>query len=191
MMQRVDLPIFYWVNRWPEAWATFFRFLSEATNYSGVKIFLIGLLLTMMFRSRNARLAAIQALVAFPIANEVTDVLKQQLPDPRPFQVLPDVIMRVGGTDSMGTASAHSANMAAVAVAMTLNLRWWGAPWIIIAVLTGISRIYCGAHFPGQVLWGWCVGIAVGFAVHFLWRAIETWRRQRSEPAIAGANHAE
>jgi undecaprenyl-diphosphatase len=81
--------------------------------------------------------------------------------------------------------------MAAVAVAMTLNLKWWGVPWIIIAVLTGISRIYCGAHFPGQVLWGWCVGIAVGFAVHFLWRAIETWRRQRSEPATAGANHAE
>lgn len=191
MMQRIDLPLFYWVNRWPEALATFFRFLSEATNYPAVKIFLVALLLGMMFRARKPRLAAIQALVAFPIANEITDVLKQQFPDPRPFQVLPDVIMRVGGTDSMGTASAHSANMAAVAVAMTLNLKWWGAPWIVIALLTGISRIYCGAHFPGQVLWGWCVGIAVGFAVHSLWVAIERRRSPQTDPMNAGANHAE
>lgn len=65
---------------------------------------------------------------------------------------------------SYGTASAHSANMAAIATALWMVLGWrWGLAWAVIALLTGLSRIYNGVHFPSQVLLGWTVGIFVGW----------------------------
>jgi undecaprenyl-diphosphatase len=80
--------------------------------------------------------------------------------------------------DSSGTTSAHSANMAAIATVMTLEAKWWGAPWIAFAFFTGISRIYTGVHYPSQVIFGWGVGILCGFIVSRTWRA---YRENRSK----------
>ena len=63
----------------------------------------------------------------------------------------------------MGTASAHSANMAAVAFVMTYRLRYGGAIWIILAALVGYSRVFTGVHFPHQVVLGWLCGGLVGY----------------------------
>jgi undecaprenyl-diphosphatase len=181
-MTRWDLGLFRWINQWPDAWTPFFKFMSEGIGLPLVRYGLLAVLVLMAVRSAKARLAVVQSAIAFPLANEITDVLKFAFPDPRPFQVLEGVMLRVGASDSMGTASAHSANTAAIATAMALNLREWGAPWIIISLLTGLSRIYCGAHFPIQVLLGWTVGIATGFGVYFAWnfsRNVRTQRRER------------
>ncbi len=171
--------VFRSINGWPESFAPVMRFFSEATNLLSVKVALILLLVGMIVAAKNSRRAAIQALIAFPIANEITDVFKSQIPRPRPFhfQELSDVILRSGWSDSMGTASAHSANMAAVAYVFTYHLGWrWGAPWIAVAFLTGLSRIYNGVHYPYQVLLGWTCGIAAAFVVTWTWDFIRTQR---------------
>ena len=46
------------------------------------------------------------------------------------------------------------------------------AIWVVIAFLTGFSRIYVGLHYPYQVLLGWAVGIFVGWAAVSLSRRI-------------------
>lgn len=148
------------------------RFFSEATNFTWVKVGLILMLLAMSWFAGPTRRSAIQALIAFPLANGITDQFKHFAPHPRPFQELSDVILRSGWSDSAGTASAHSANMAAVAFVFTYHLRWWGAPWIVVALLTGLSRIYNGVHYPYQVLLGWTCGCCAGFAVIKTWELI-------------------
>ncbi len=153
------------------------RFFSEATNFLPVKVALLLLILGMIAFGAKSRRAAIQALIAFPIANEITDVFKAQLPANRPFQEMADVIHSPGWSDSMGTASAHSANMAAVAYVFTYHLGWkWGVPWILVALMTGLSRIYNGVHYPYQVLLGWTCGIVVAFVVTWTWDFIRTQR---------------
>ncbi|HVL38119.1 MAG TPA: phosphatase PAP2 family protein, partial [Fimbriimonadaceae bacterium] len=136
------------------------------------------LVLGMILRGGKARVGAVQALLAFPLANEITDALKRNLPVERPFQALEWVLVRGGlESESMGTASAHSANMAAVAFAFTAALGWrWGLPWILAALLTGLSRIYVGVHFPSQVILGWACGVFAGMVIVYTYRA---WQRRR------------
>ena len=123
------------------------------------------------------------------LANLITDLFKAAIPFQRPIYDLPDVIARVGGGSQMGTASAHSANMMCIAVCFLWRFKGWGAPWIVLAVLVGVSRVYVGAHYPSQVLLGWLIGamtavIACGVADHAerLWHSRKNRRLEESSP---------
>jgi len=164
------------INSGPDWLTPSMRFLSEALDEPSGRIGLLVVLIGLLFRV-DGRRGVIQSLIAFPIANEITDLFKHYLPEPRPFQVHDWVILRVGGTDSMGTASAHSANMAAVATVMCLRMGKWGIPWAILAILVGYSRSFNGVHYPHQVVLGWLVGIGAGFLVVKTWDLIVA-RRQ-------------
>jgi len=163
----------------PQSLGPMMRFFSEALNYPAVKVLFGILLIGLLWANARTRKTAIQALLAVLIANGLTDAFKALAPQHRPFQELHDVIMWVGRSASHGTASAHSANMAAVAFVFVYHLRWWGSPWILIAIVVGFSRIYCGAHYPHQVLLGWLCGLAAGFSVTQGWHMIQKWRTGR------------
>jgi undecaprenyl-diphosphatase len=160
--------VFRFVNGWPDSWAPFWQFFSEAANHLWFKVTVLVLVVAMVVAGKRARSTVIQVLIAWPIANGMTDLFKNFLPEPRPFQELVTGFTLRGisiTNHSHGTASAHAANMAAIAFAFTYGLGWWGVPWIVIALLTGISRIYVGAHYPYQVLLGWTCGIVAGLLV--------------------------
>jgi undecaprenyl-diphosphatase len=162
-------------------------FFSSATSLLWVKIALGVLVVAMVAWGPKSRTAILCALVAVVLANAITDVLKAGLPMHRPFQELPNELLahlpkNPSKYTSMGTASAHSANMAAVAMATSWNLRWWGTPWILVAILTGLSRIYLGVHYPSQVLFGWICGVFAAFVV------IKTWELIRKRRTIVESN---
>ena len=169
------------INSGPESLTPAMRFLSGALDETPGRIGLLVILAVLLFRA-DGRRGVIQSLIAFPIANEITDLFKAYLPEPRPFQVHDWVILRVGASDSMGTASAHSANMAAVATVMCLRMGKWGIPWAVLAFLVGYSRAFNGAHYPHQVLLGWLVGIGTGFLVVKAWDFIVSRRKNVTVP---------
>ena len=43
---------------------------------------------------------------------------------------------------------------------------------ILWGLLTGISRVYCGYHYPGDVLCGALLGIVLGFVVFAIYNAV-------------------
>ncbi len=176
----VDRQLFYAINGWPDALAPMFWFLSEATKQGWVRLAFLALFVAMLWRSPRSRAAAFLAVLAVALANEACDLLKAFFQMPRPSVELPDAIVRTARLTSFGTASAHSANMAAVAWVMTARLGRWGWVWIPIALLTGISRVYNGVHYPYQVLLGWVVGVAAGWSVV---RIARWWEKKRSEAA--------
>jgi len=199
-----------WINGWSNSWNPFLKFFSVALNISYIKIALGIYLIGLLVANVRSRTAGILTLIAVGIGNTITNIAKSNFPVHRPFQDFPfipvddkgqlgalksdhvttvlskipeHVYLRVGWADSMGTASAHSANMAAVAFVMTYYFKWWGSPWILVAFLTGISRIYTGAHYPSQVLWGWMVGCFAAFVVIKTW---EAFQRRRSGVQLDG-----
>ena len=184
-MGGLDRALFHWINHWPDSLSPFFWFLSEGLKDSAVKIALALLLIAIAIFSKRARPAVFLAIPAFLIANELTDVLKHVFAMPRPSVAETDAILRVGKLTSYGTASAHSANMAATATVFTAFTRWWGIPWILLAILVGISRIYVGVHYPSQVLFGWLCGIFAGFLIVAMYAA---WRRlkEREGETVSG-----
>jgi undecaprenyl-diphosphatase len=160
------------------------RFFTEATNYVWVKLGLGALLVALMFWKGPTRRAAVQALIAFPLANGVTDLFKHYLPMPRPATELIGLVEWLENSQSAGTASAHSANMAAVAFIFTYHLGWWGAPWVVVALLTAYSRMFNGAHYPYQVLLGWICGSVAAFAVIKTWEFIQAKRNPVREEDV-------
>ena len=202
-----DEAVFRFINGgWPQDWNPFLKFFSVALSQTWVKIGFLVLIVLMIFRGEKTRKAVLLALASIGIANTMTNVLKEAFPTNRPFNnharfaklkedgfVLVEQVtrsestvprdfdgvwLRVGDSQSKGTASAHSANMAALAFVMCYFLGIWGAPWILVALLTGVSRVYTGAHYPSQVLLGWACGLFAAFVVIKTW---EAWARPKSD----------
>lgn len=172
-----DAAVFRWINGWPESLRGFMDFASNSLKETWFVVLVALYVVAMLAWNKKTRRAILLALVAFPLANEITDVLKDAIPWRRPFQEFPnEVFLRAGWSDSLGTASAHAANNAAVACVLTLCLGRAGWPWIAIALIVGISRIYNGVHWPTQVVLGWLCGAFAGFVVLKTWEAFERRR---------------
>jgi undecaprenyl-diphosphatase len=166
--------------------APIFVYFSEATkdkNFKGVTFAILGLIIVaMLLRGQTSRKAILLSLLAWPLANGFTEALKTAIPMLRPCVELPDVHLAVGRLDSFGTASSHAANTAAVAFVMVYIMRSWGIPWVIVAFLTGLSRIYVGVHYPSQVVLGWFCGALCGLIVVKTWEGFATRRARGAYP---------
>ena len=184
----MDESLFRWINHWPEGLAPLFHFLSEGNKTWPVRLFLVLVVVWFLFKGGRWRAAAILAVISWLVSNTICDLLKFGFQWPRPCVALPDteVILRVKRLTSFGTASAHAASMAAVAFVFTALLGRWGCPWIALAFLVGLSRIFVGVHFPSQVALGWLVGCVVAALFCLLYRRMvkHNSSEQESQPSI-------
>lgn len=178
-MGGLDEQLFRSINSWPESLAPVFWFFSEGSKEPRVRLAMVLFAAYLFVSSPARRKAVVQVLLSFLLANGLTDLLKVGFKVARPCVELADIVVRVGPLTSYGTASAHSANMAATAFVMTYYFRWWGVPWILIAFLTGLSRVYVGVHYPSQVLLGWVVGLVASASVVKGWEALARLRAER------------
>ncbi|MFW9982085.1 MAG: phosphatase PAP2 family protein [Candidatus Thorarchaeota archaeon] len=73
-------------------------------------------------------------------------------------------------TPNYSTPSGHAQNSAALYGWFTAKTkRWWIAlTATILTLLIGISRIYLGVHFLGDVLLGWVIGIIIVIVIFYL-----------------------
>ncbi len=178
----VDHSIFYRINHADDLWAPLMKFMSQGLNYWPTKLVLVLLVGWMIWKGGSHRKASLVALVGFLLSDGTCTLFKNFMPELRPFKdpAMTEVILRIGKKSDQvgfGTASSHSANMAAVATAFWICLGWrWGLPWAVIALLTGISRIYNGVHFPHQVALGWVIGVGITFGLERLVRLVESRR---------------
>lgn len=186
----MDRSLLYRINHWPDSLEPFFVFLSEAVDLTPVRIVLLAGILFFAFR-RSTRKGTLIGAFGWVLADYTTKLLKENIAFPRPYNDPTldfDLIVRMGTSDSMGTASAHAANMAFVATVLTFYFRWWGTPWVVLAILVGFSRVYVAAHFPSQVLYGWLIGVALALGVCFFAEWISKTARARK---AANARHPE
>lgn len=67
--------------------------------------------------------------------------------------------------DGYSFPSAHTTRVFAMALLLSMHVkdRRWHVPFFAYAVLTGISRIYVGVHWPSDVLAGAILGLAYAY----------------------------
>ncbi|MCL6624021.1 MAG: phosphatase PAP2 family protein [Fimbriimonadales bacterium] len=168
MLGEWDYRLFVGINSgWAHPWLDpLFVFFSLGIKELWLRLFFGGLFVGLLF-FRTTRFTALGAVGAWLLANEVTDAFKYFLPVPRPCVELgtSEVRLLVPLLTSSGTVSAHSAAMASVAFVFAWRHRWWVVPWVVVALLTGLSRIYVGVHYPSQVLLGWMLGVLCAYGV--------------------------
>lgn len=109
------------------------------------------------------------ATVAF--GDVLGNLLKDAFAEPRPCQVVFEQLRALGGAavarcgaDPNGMPSNHAINFFAAATFIALATPWrgWRIGLFAVAALVGLSRVYLGKHYPGQVLAGAAIGAAVG-----------------------------
>ena len=75
-----------------------------------------------------------------------------------------------------GFMSSHAANTFALAslIFMTMKKHYSKIGWLMFpwAAVVSYSRIYMGAHFPGDVICGVALGVLLGFGIGYLTRFV-------------------
>lgn len=75
-----------------------------------------------------------------------------------------------------GFMSSHASNTFALAslIYMTMKKHYSKIGWVMFpwAAVVSYSRIYMGAHFPGDVICGAALGILLGFGIGYLTRFV-------------------
>ena len=184
-MRGLDVGLFHWINDWPVTFRQLFIFFSEATKETPVRIGIVAIFLLLIAAGPTTRKAALLAGLSIVMANTLADGFKHVIHMQRPCNDLSliDMTLRVGRLDSYGTASSHAANMAALAFVLCYYFKWWGTAWIVVAILTGLARIYVGVHFPSQVLLGYLCGLLCAFVVIKTWELFVRMRQARRDVA--------
>lgn len=165
-MAALDTELFLWLNHtFAAGWLDQVMLaISSRTLWALVALAVV--LTGVWQRNMRTLSLALTIGIAIGVADLVTyQVLKPTFERLRPCHQLTDVRVvqeRCGG--DWGFPSNHAANSGAtVAVlAMLVANRRAVMTFAAIAGLVGLSRIYLGVHFPGDIIAGYMVGAVLG-----------------------------
>lgn len=152
---------------------------APATAYAkyGVVLFALAVLAACWHWRGSPRVlaAAIWAGLGTLLAEAINQPLGRALAVARPYAVHPHAELLIARTSDFSMPSDHAVMAGAVAVGLWIVSHRWGAVAAVAAVLMAVTRVYVGAHYPGDVLAGLLVGgliAALGWIV--IGRAL-TW----------------
>lgn len=148
------------------------------THFGGFISLILIVLALIVFASvtkrHTLRKVAIIALVALIFSDLIAVLIKNYVHAPRPFMSLDNVNVLVVENDPNSFPSGHATSTLAVVSVFLLNMedllkRYHVIVDIILAifaVLIMFSRVYCGVHYPADVLVGALIGIFGAFIVN-------------------------
>jgi undecaprenyl-diphosphatase len=130
-------------------------------------------------RKRNFWLTLIAVALMIFLSDQIADVIKDTVHRLRPshnptISNLVHVVIDPKGHEyrggSYGFVSSHASNCFAVFafVSMFFAKRWVTIAMCFWALLVVYSRIYLGVHYPGDILGGAIIGLAIGSAIFSL-----------------------
>jgi len=114
--------------------------------------------------------------LALTFSGSLNFVLKLVFHSPRPYWYDARV-QALSSETSFGMPSGHAQNAVAVwgVLADTLRRPWAWAVAIALMFFIGLSRIYLGVHFPGDVIGGWAAGVVVLWLILRGERSLKPW----------------
>ena len=143
----------------------------------------LGLLAAVVLRRGRGIKAFLMIGLAVGITDAVTfRILKPAFARLRPCYSHSEsvrlVVESCGG--NFGFPSNHAANAmaAAVVLAIIAGARV-GVIAAFVAVAVGLTRVYLGVHFPGDIIAGFLVGGLIGFATVRIWTYCERIIKQK------------
>jgi undecaprenyl-diphosphatase len=109
----------------------------------------------------DLRSGVVAAVPAAACALIVTAIVGHLADRPRPFVAHSGVHTFLAHAADPGFPSDHAAGAFAIAVAVALRSRRWGAVLLVLAGLLALGRVALGVHYPTDVLAGAGIGAAV------------------------------
>ncbi|MBM4157847.1 MAG: phosphatase PAP2 family protein [Ignavibacteria bacterium] len=172
-LYNIDVSVFYFIN------VTLANPLTDKvmpfiTTEKNWYIFYLLVWLYMVIQGgRRGLIAGILILICVAISDQVSsNLIKSLVQRTRPCIVLPDVHLLVNCINSFSFPSSHAVNNFAGAVLMSHF--YPKAKYFLYtgASLLALSRIFCGVHYPSDVLGGVIIGVIIGLVLLFMWKTV-------------------
>ncbi len=176
-LQTIDTGLFHFINR--SLGNPVFDWLMPVLSGSGVPWFIplavAGVVGTLFYGTTRARLCALLIFLVVAIGDPlIINTIKHAIARPRPCLALSEVVSRLGCTESGSMPSAHAANWFAITTVLFLFYRRSWRFMLPMAVGVAFSRVYCGVHYPSDVLAGALIGAA--YALTLAWGFEWVWQ---------------
>ena len=165
MLMEIEESIFYFFHDTCRH-ATLDYLMPILTELASGKFLFVVALCMLLFRRKRVKISAILLMAGMTLSYNVVKVLKHLIARPRPPVALPEVeaLLRTGG---FALPSGH-ASMAFMAAAILTSCfgKWY--IFYTFATIVAISRVYCGVHFPLDVVAGAFLGTFIGYALVYI-----------------------
>jgi undecaprenyl-diphosphatase len=169
-MSRLD-PAFARIQRWDERvcvrmnralrYATVLP-VFRAISWLGNGIFWYSLMLALLLQHGAQAVQPVVHMVLVGIVCTLAyKVLKRGTLRPRPYQALQAVAAGAGALDAFSFPSGHTLHAVAFSLVACSYYPALAAPLALFALLTAVSRVILGLHYPSDVLAGAAIGAAV------------------------------
>ncbi len=163
----MDNSLFRWINRLANRTGWAHGFFTSYAKY-GIVLFAVLLVAAYLEGRQHDDLRAIAgsvwaacaALVALGFGQLIGGVIDRA----RPYEAMTGVHVLVDKTTDFSFPSDHATAVGAVAVGLLLTNRRWGIVAAVLAIVMAFTRVYVGAHYPGDVLAGLALGGIVAAA---------------------------
>jgi membrane-associated phospholipid phosphatase len=163
----MDNSLFRWINRLAHRTGWAHGFFTSYAKY-GIVLFAVLLVAAYLDGRQHDDLRAVAGSVwsagAALVALGIGQLIGGAIDRARPYEALTGVRLLVDKTTDFSFPSDHATAAGAVAVGLLLTNRRWGIVAAVLAVVMAFTRVYVGAHYPGDVIAGLALGGAVAAA---------------------------
>lgn len=128
----------------------------------------LGMLIYWFTQTNKNRMMVIQGGVAFLLAEVLGKIAGTMYYHNQPFVELPHVNQLIAHAVDNAFPSDHSILFFSVCFSFFLVRKKEGWLWLVFACIVGVSRIWVGVHYPGDVLTGALIGIVAALVAYWI-----------------------
>lgn len=134
-----------------------------------VIVAMVALTFLIPWRARRLerRTGAVLATAAGGIALLLVQPISNAVDRTRPFVAHPHSKLLISHGSDPGFPSDHATGAFAMAMALWLYDRTIGSIALVLAAIVAFARVYVGVHYPGDVVGGALIGMAVALIIYF------------------------
>lgn len=175
MVEQADTWLLYAINHGLSVQFLDPVFIAITTSRYWIPVWIVLLLWLVWKGGVEGRWCAATLVVSVALLDPMSHhLLKETIARLRPYEVLPD-IHRLVGSGGGSFPSNHAMSTAAAATILGAYYRRWRWVFYSVSFVIGFSRLYCGVHWPSDVVCGWALGILAGGGLIMLtrrWRGV-------------------